>query len=683
MKKTKRTKSIKKTLLLSMIGLATGISILFGITSGVILYQNSYKSMQDEATLASKAYSQTLQNKIQQYQLGIMQAASNDTITDSTLSEITRQSKKDQLAGQYGFLSISTADEKGQTDIAGVSISDRDYFKQAMNGKIYISSPVVSKKDSKLVMYIATNITNTTGYQGVVFAGISSDAFSAMVDNATVGQTGYSFIIDKTGTMLANKDRASVNNFTNYIELAKKDANFSTVGAITKSMIAGKTGGQEYSLKGSQMYIAYQPIAGTDGWSIGVAAKVSEMMSGFYSALTIMMILMVLFILISLFLAFKIAKPIAKPIVNMVQRFELLSQGDLHSPVPVVTSENEIGVLSSSFAFTVTTLNDYVSEISTVLTSLAEGDCTVETHQEYLGDFVAIKTSLNVIISNLNNMFTNINQSADQVSSGSDQVSSASQALAQGATEQASSIEQLSASVTEIADQVNKNAANAVNANKLSLQASSEVQRGNEHMQQMSSAMLDISEKSNQIGKIIKTIEDIAFQTNILALNAAVEAARAGQAGKGFSVVADEVRNLASKSAEAAKNTTALIESTIQAVGNGTKIADETAASLNAIIDGAKKTTDLIGEISAASNEQANSINQIMLGVDQISAVVQTNSATSEESAATSEELNSQAKVLKETLAFLKLKDQSDSVQSEYAPTQTNANQTVSTNDKY
>jgi methyl-accepting chemotaxis protein len=339
----------------------------------------------------------------------------------------------------------------------------------------------------------------------------------------------------------------------------------------------------------------------------------------------------------------------------------MLAQGDLHTEVPVIASKDEIGVLSNSFANTVSTLDSYVGEISSVLTSLSAGDCTVETHQDYKGDFVAIKEALNIIISDLNNMFTSINQSADQVASGSDQVASGAQALAQGATEQASSIEELSASITEIADQVNKNASSAATANKLSLEASAEVQRGNEHMQQMSAAMLDISDKSNEIGKIIKTIEDIAFQTNILALNAAVEAARAGEAGKGFAVVADEVRNLASKSAEAAKNTTTLIESTIQAVENGTKIAEETAESLNAIINVATKTNDLISQISVASNEQANSINQIMTGVDQVSAVVQTNSATSEESAATSEELSGQAKTLKETLAFLKLKDQMSS----------------------
>ncbi|HEX3038260.1 MAG TPA: methyl-accepting chemotaxis protein [Oscillospiraceae bacterium] len=665
----KKTKSIKRKLLVSMISLAVSISILFGVAACIVLYKTSYDSMNSEVTADSQAYAQAIKNKFDQYKTAIEAIGRNDEITKAGASEAELKAVKEKLAKQYGFMDVHTADATGKNDL-GTSSADRDYFKSAMNGVSYISSPLKRKSDGSTVVYIAAKVDNATGYSGIVFAALQSDTFSSMVDNATVGTSGYTFVLDKAGVIVANKDRATVNSFTNYIDQAKKSGNTeqTTVG---KNMITGKVGSQSYTSGGVSRYIAYRPIADTDGWSIGTTATVSDMMSNFYSTIYILIGLAVLFILIAGFVAFKIAKPIAQPIVRMVQRFEKLAQGDLHTEVPIVKSEDEIGVLSDSFATTVTTLNSYVGEISTVLASLSAGDYTVETHQNYMGDFVAIKTSLNTITSELNNMFTNINQSADQVSSGSDQVASASQALAQGATEQASSIEELSASVTEIADKVTKNATNAANANKLSLEASSEVQRGNEHMQQMNAAMVDISEKSSEIGKIIKTIEDIAFQTNILALNAAVEAARAGEAGKGFSVVADEVRNLASKSAEAAKNTTALIQSTIEAVANGTKIADETAASLNAIIEGSKKTTDLISEIAEASNEQANSINQITLGVDQISAVVQTNSATSEESAATSEELSSQAKTLKETLAFLKLKNQPSSVQNEHEPAQT------------
>ena len=663
----KKSKSIKRALLIGMVGLAVSVSTLSGIVTGTILYNNSYSNMENEVALASKAYSQNVQNKIYQYKMSMQQVSVNNTITANSQFAVNILATKEKLAKQYGFISIHIADETGKTDIDGLNVKDEEFYKQAMSGKIYISSPMKSKVSSDLVLYVSAKVNNTSSYEGIAFAEINADTFSSMVDNATIGSTGYSFITDKSGTIIAHKDRNNVKKNVNYIEMAKKDGSCAEAASVVKDMIAGKSGVRTITLNGQQQYIKYVPIPDTDGLSIAVAAKTDEMMNGFRTSVILTAGLMLLFIIVSLLIAFRTSSRIANPIAGLVQRIELLSEGDLHSEVPKVNSEGEIGVLSKSFGDTVDTLNGYISEISYVLDSLAEGDCTVETKLDYKGDFAEINTALNKIISNLSDMFSDINRSAIQVATGAEQVSGASQALSQGATEQASSIEELSASITEIAHQVNKNAANAASANQLSLEASSQIMRGNEQMGQMVTAMSEISQSSGQIGKIIKTIEDIAFQTNILALNAAVEAARAGAAGKGFAVVADEVRNLAGKSAEAAKNTTSLIESSIRSVENGRKIADETAESIHAVIDSAKKTTDLIGEISAASGEQATSINQVTLGLDQISAVVQTNSATSEESAATSEELSNQAKLLKKTMSRIKLKDDRD-IQSSSSP---------------
>lgn len=656
-KESKKSRSIKRTLLTGMVGLTVGISILCGLTAGIILYQNSYKDMQDEVTLAANAYSQSVQNKLQQYRMGIEQIATTNLVTGSSTSAAGLDAMKTTLAKEYGFSEIHVIDSTGLGD-NGVDENNSEYFKQAMLGKTYISSPMESKNQG-VVIYAATKVNNSTEYNGVVYGVLKGDTFSSMIDNATIGKTGYSFITNKSGFIIAHKDRNIVNSFTNYIELAKKNPALSDIKSVTEAMVAGKSGSQGYILNGNRMYLAYCPIQGTDGWAIGSTANVSEMMSGFYNSVLITVGLMILFIIISCLIAFRIANPIAKPIVSLVQRIEKLAEGDLQSEVPEIKSRNEIGVLAASFAGTVNTLKGYVEEISSVLDGLANGDCTAETHQNYKGDFLAIGTSLSDITSGLNEIFLNISQSADQVADGAGQVAGASQSLSQGASQQASAIEELSVSITEIAKEVSHTAENAETASKLSLESSSEVRRGNEYMQHMLEAMREISSSSSEIGKIIKTIDDIAFQTNILALNAAVEAARAGAVGKGFAVVADEVRNLASKSAQAAKNTTVLIERSIRAVENGTRIADETAASLNAIIESSNKTVNLIGEISTASNGQAISVRQVMSGVDQISAVVQTNSATSEESAATSEQLSAQAQALKDILAVLNLKPES------------------------
>ena len=652
-----KTRSIKRTLLVGMVSLAVGITILCGVASGFVLYYGNQQSMTDEVEMASKAYNRLAQAKIDQYKLAIAQIATNDSITDPSVSADNIKLLKVRLASQYNFDEVHIADKTGMSDNK-VNISDLEVFKQAMYGKTYVSGPMPSQSDPKeMVLYIAAKINNWNAYEGVVYGTIKTEVFNTLIANAKIGQSGYSYIVDEKGTILAHKDRDVVNNSTNYIEKAKKDSTFAGIAKVVQNMATGKTGNQTYMMNGNEYFASYCPLSNTSGWSFASVAKVSEMMSGFYNAILIMSILVFVFIVISCLIALQIANPIAKPIISLVQRIEKLAEGDLRSPVPEIKSKDEIGILASSFTSTVNTLNGYVGEISTVLDSLADGDFTVETHQNYKGDFVEIETALNSIISGLSGIFSNINQSADQVASGAGQVASASQALSQGAAEQASSIEELSASITEIADGVNQNASNAATANKFSLEASSEVEAGNGHMQQMVAAMHDISESSGKIGKIIKTIEDIAFQTNILALNAAVEAARAGAAGKGFAVVADEVRNLASKSAEAAKNTTSLIENSLHAVEKGTLTANQTAASLNVIVESEKKTAGLISEIAEASNNQATSISQITLGVDQISAVVQTNSATSEESAATSEELNAQAQALKRILSAIKIKN--------------------------
>ncbi len=297
------------------------------------------------------------------------------------------------------------------------------------------------------------------------------------------------------------------------------------------------------------------------------------------------------------------------------------------------------------------------TEISEVLSYMAKGDLTRTMDGEYSGEYLIIKNSVNTALKSVSNVLGNINIAAEQVSTGSSQVSDSSQALSQGATEQASSIEELSASISDIAAQTKSNSVRAVQANELAVLAKSDADIGNEQMKLMLNSMRDINEASANISKVIKVIEDIAFQTNILALNAAVEAARAGQYGKGFAVVADEVRNLAAKSADAARETTAMIEGSIKKVESGTKIAAETAEALVKIVNGIEKAAGLVAEIATASNEQATGITQVNQGIEQVSQVVQVNSATAEESAAASEELSSQADLLREMIHKFTLQD--------------------------
>ena len=334
-----------------------------------------------------------------------------------------------------------------------------------------------------------------------------------------------------------------------------------------------------------------------------------------------------------------------------------LAQGNLHTMVRG-EYKGDHAKIKEDLNQTIGSLEAYVGEITGTLAAMGRGNLNQEITAEFRGDFSAIKMSLNDINMQLSTTLYDIDAVSAQVESGAIQISDSGQALAQGTTEQASSIQELTASIEEVADETKHNAIRANEANERAIAVRNNAAVGNKQMGKMVAAMVEINDSSQNISKIIKVIDDIAFQTNILALNAAVEAARAGQHGKGFAVVAQEVRNLAVRSSEAAKETTSLIEGSIDKVETGTRIADETAVSLKEILAEIEKVTDLVKNIAQASSDQAREIEQINQGIDQVSMVVQTNSATAEQSAAASEELSGQAQLLKQMVGEFEIRPQ-------------------------
>ena len=475
---------------------------------------------------------------------------------------------------------------------------------------------------------------------------VKCDEFLSLYENAIISEVDRSLFNELLPVW--DKYKSLIDNTIKYIQAGQNEQ--------AKNLIFG-----EGDTLGNDLQESFDEIFEYNATSGKERAEHNTQLTA--TATLTMIIVIIAGIFIAVVLGFFISRIISKPVKEMVEAADKLAVGDVNVNIKSDTKD-EIGHLAKSFGRMIENIRGQAFDAERI----AAGDLTIQVDVKSENDLLGKK--LFEMVEKNNEVLTNIAAAAEQVASGAKQVSDSSMALSQGATEQASSIEELTASLEEISSQTKLNAQNADRANELAENVKLNAEQGNSQMKGMLKAMEEINDSSSNISKIIKVIDEIAFQTNILALNAAVEAARAGQHGKGFAVVAEEVRNLAARSANAAKETTDMIEGSIKKVEGGTKIANETAVALNQIVEGVSKAASLVSDIAVASNEQSLGIAQINQGIMQVSQVVQTNSATSQESAAASEELSSQAALLKDTVSKFKLKkiNQSHSRLSDLSP---------------
>lgn len=652
-------KSIKSKIITIISLLISIITILLGCVGVYMSYYSSMSALEKSMTETARIAAERVHQELIAYQ---NIAIETGTLTRMTNPSTTLEDKKailDQKISQYGFKSGNIIDKNGQSLFDELNVSDRDYFQEAMKGNSFVSNPLYSKTTGELTVLIGAPIwkdgTPGTSVEGLVFYVPNADFLNDIVTSIKVGNTGSAYMLNHDGTVIAHRDSSLVMN-SNDVEAAKTNKKLEPIARLERDALAGNNSFGTYTWNGVTKIQGYAPIPGTD-WALCITAEQNEFLHGAKLSFIVTLVIIVLFLTVGIFIAIHLGTSIGNPVKAAANRLRLLvTDGDLHTQVPKSAAKDETGMLLHDLEETFNQLGQIVHTTSHHLESIAAGDLSKSVSQKFTGDFAPISTSLTTIYSSLNETLAQINESASQVASGADQVAGSAQALSQGATEQASSIEELAATIAEISNQAENSAKNAKHADANAIAVQEEMEESNRRMKQMTDAMNKIKQGSEEIANIIGTIENIAFQTNILALNAAVEAARAGTAGKGFAVVADEVRNLSLKSTEASKNTSALIEAAVEAIAEGTKIADETASSLMSAVKNVDTVTSSITEITDASVEQSQSISQVTLGVDQISSVVQTNSATAEESAAASEELSGQAQLMKDLISKFRLK---------------------------
>lgn len=510
------------------------------------------------------------------------------------------QEKVDAYYMRFGGM----ADTNGYDEVHDVNISTEPFFREAMKGQSYMSTPYIDGDD--MYMFVSAPIIQDDEIIGIIYFQCDTYILQSIVQDIQIGEEGESYILDKEGTTIACGDLQAVINQENAIRESAanpNDKDKQTLASVERKMISGESGIEQYYYEGddSNNIQGYAPIPDTDGWSVAVTLDEDEFMSSAYNGNNIQIVVSAVLCILVILISAAVSHSIAGPIVKCSNRLRALSEGDLTQDA---------------------------------------------VNADYPGDFSNLQTYLRMINEKLNNTLGGIVEAAGRVSEGSLIMSSMSSSLSQGAMEQSSAVEQLSVTMQDM----NRD---AVQTARLSLEtkdavdsAGSQLQESNNYIDNLNQVMNLITTSTNEIGRIIDTIEDIALQTNILALNASVEAARAGEAGKGFAVVAGEVRELAVKSDEAAKATLDLIKNSTDAVNEGSEVVEKVTQSVMNVVEISSQTAERMQLVSASVERQTSSIGQVTEAISQISNVVQSNTASAQENAATSQELSEQSAIL-------------------------------------
>ena len=587
----------------------------------------------------------------------------NDYLKTKTSQEITdflNTKKNSQVMDYYVVKNDgSVIFASGSVLPDDFDVTQRDWYKMAMEnkGEFVFMPPYVDYNTGKLVITVAKSYFDESGsLEFLLGSDIYVDSLTEIVSQVNIFDNAYPILTDGNFNIIVHQNSEFMPNLTD--DGSDTMTNLAEIGAYSKLVSRLSADDLSYitcrDYSGSSTTFVPVKIESTGWYYIYALRRTEYLLQTTRFAVNQLIIFFAAVIVVTITMKVLIAK-LLKPIQELKSAADNMREGNL-SYTPSYFANDSISHLCESLADTNAVWRRYIDDISNNLEKISHGDFNIEFNGEYVGDFAEIKESITHITQTLDEIISGIDTASGQVALGSDNVAETSNSLASGVNEQSRTIDELTGLVNELVEQINSNAKAAESAQQQSEVTADNVTECNRRMTELMASMDEIDKKAQEIVKIIRTIDDIAFQTNILALNAAVEAASAGAAGKGFAVVADEVRNLASKSADAVKNTTALIEATGAAVSVGTKLAAETDDALRTVSDGVQNVNGLISQISQASESQAKDVKSVSEKITSIEEVVRFTASTAEESAASSEELSSQSRTLKDMVDKFKTK---------------------------
>lgn len=643
-------KTVKGQILASTVGIILLISIFSFLVSHTMVTRSVNYTMDQLLPAVVSSTTKAVDNSLKQHHTLAETLAISDILTNPEVSVEAKVEILKPYPEEHGYFAMAYVLPNGEllsTKGIRANGNTNEAIVGALAGKTTMAGPTVNTATGNINFFLGVPVYNDGKVIGALCSTMTDDQMSKITEGIDLGEGSEIVVLDSKGNVIASNVHPDyVTNLVNVVEEGKANDNLlGLVAAFDQATVLGKGIIREvYNSEAS--FLAYAPIEGTD-WTVYAITPEKDYVKVISNNQMTMGVMVCVFVLLGIFLANRVANKVARPIDRTVDRMVALSEGNLSDDVEICTETVNVEILSTTLKMTITHLNEYISDIKHVLAQMAEGNLHVTSGMTYQGDFKEIQVALHQIGSSLNRTLYDINEASGQVAIGAEHISSGSQNLSTSSANQAEHIGRLNDNALNVSQSASGNLAIVEEAIGLAFQAKTQADQGSAKMGEMVAAMNDINASSHDISKIIKVIDDIAFQTNILALNAAVEAARAGNAGKGFAVVAEEVRNLASKSAEAAKETTELLQTSINKTTQGNKTAKETAKFFTAIVDVVDEVSKMMDKIEKTFQEEVSMIDEISVSVDEINAIAQENSASAQESAATSEELYAQSQSLK------------------------------------